>query len=310
MQKKHSLHPRNLHRKAYDFVLLCEQNPALIDFVKLNPNGQSTINFANPVAIKTLNQTLLKVHYGISKWDIPSTYLCPPIPGRVDYIHYLADLLAVNNQKNIPKGKKVKVLDIGTGANVIYPLLGHAVYGWTFVGTDIKRDTLLIAQKNLDANPSFSKVVELRLQEKLSQTLIGVLKKGEIFDLTMCNPPFHSSATEAQKGTNRKWKNLGKPTHTGLNYGGQANELWCEGGELSFILRLIKESKRFASSCLWFTTLVSKKEHLTQITKELKSSKVNDLKIISMTQGQKKSRFVAWSFLNPSQREVWKKYRW
>jgi 23S rRNA (adenine1618-N6)-methyltransferase len=38
-----------------------------------------------------------------------NNYLCPPIPGRADYIHYIADLLASNNGI-IPKGHGIQGL--------------------------------------------------------------------------------------------------------------------------------------------------------------------------------------------------------
>ena len=58
-----------------------------------------------------LNRALLKADYGIDFWDIPPNYLCPPIPGRVDYIHHLADLLARSNNNEIPRGPQIKALD-------------------------------------------------------------------------------------------------------------------------------------------------------------------------------------------------------
>ncbi len=67
-----------------------------------------------------LNKALLAAHYDIEYWDIPDTYLCPPIPGRADYVHRVAELLDVE-----VKGKyvhhKVRALDVGVGANCIYP---------------------------------------------------------------------------------------------------------------------------------------------------------------------------------------------
>lgn len=123
--EKIMLHPRNVHRGQYDFPLLSEYNPRLSAFVARNAFGKESIDFANAEAVKSLNGALLHQAYGIRDWDIPPQYLCPPVPGRADYLHYLADLLAANNTGVIPLGKIVKVLDIGTGANCIYPLIGR-----------------------------------------------------------------------------------------------------------------------------------------------------------------------------------------
>ena len=94
MATKTMLHPRNQHREGYDFARLVAQSPELAAFAITNPLGQTTIDFQNVLAVRMLNRALLTTYYNIHFWDIPPNYLCPPIPGRVDYIHYLADLLA------------------------------------------------------------------------------------------------------------------------------------------------------------------------------------------------------------------------
>jgi len=103
--KKHTLHIRNKHQSRYDFEQLITTSPDLKAFVSINKFGIETIDFTNPIAVKTLNQALLKQFYKIDNWDIPQNYLCPPIPGRADYIHNIADVLASSNGGVVPKGK-------------------------------------------------------------------------------------------------------------------------------------------------------------------------------------------------------------
>src|ERR1700761_6728862 len=150
--EKENLHPRSLHRGQYDFERLIKSTPKLRDFVKPNQYGNLSVDFSDPDAVKTLNKALLKQFYGINNWDIPEGYLCPPIPGRADYIHYAADLLAEVNGGVVPKGPKIHVLDIGRGANCVYPLIGSSVYGWTFVGTDIDPVAIQSAKDIVAAN--------------------------------------------------------------------------------------------------------------------------------------------------------------
>ena len=90
---KSKLHPRSKHRERYDFEKLISGFPELGPFVQPNKFDDLSIDFANPDAVKALNRALLKFHYGIEHWDVPDGYLCPPIPGRADYIHHIADLL-------------------------------------------------------------------------------------------------------------------------------------------------------------------------------------------------------------------------
>jgi len=308
--EKRALHSRNLHRGRYDFPQLITASPELAAFVSANAYGDASIDFANPAAVRALNRALLMDCYGISGWDIPAQYLCPPIPGRVDYLHYLADLLAENNAGNVPFG--ARALDIGTGANGIYPLLGHRCYGWQFVGSDIDPAALANAQQTLDANQGLSEAIELRLQASSSLIFNGVIQAGEVFDVTLCNPPFHASASEALAGSQRKWKNLGKAVARKpvLNFGGQGAELWCDGGEEAFVCRMIAESVAFSGRCLWFTTLISKSASLPGVYRALKKARVQDFRTIEMAQGQKKSRLVAWTFLDAEQRREWACARW
>lgn len=309
---KTGLHPRNKHRGRYDFDQLIQASSGLAEFVKLNEFGETSIDFSNPKAVKALNQALLKQFYAVAVWDIPKQYLCPPIPGRSDYLHYIADLLGTKNAGVIPQGVFVNVLDIGVGANVIYPLIGNHEYGWHFVGADIDANALKNAQKIVDAN-ALSSVIELRFQASPVSIFKGVIKQGEFYDLTMCNPPFHSSLAEAQVGSLRKWRHLGKSLNKSradnksavLNFGGQSNELYCEGGEVTFVAAMINESKQFATQCLWFTTLISKVTTLPSIYQALQKVNALEVNTIEMRQGQKQSRVVAWTFLNASQQQSW-----
>ncbi|MFZ6768442.1 23S rRNA (adenine(1618)-N(6))-methyltransferase RlmF [Undibacterium sp. Di26W] len=309
------LHPRNRHQGRYDFAALIKAEPALLSCLTENPAGEATINFADPLAVKLLNKALLQSSYGVREWDIPPENLCPPVPGRADYVHYLADLLAGSNQGRIPKGRQVLALDIGTGASCIYPLLGGSEYGWSFCASDINADSLLNAQTILDRNPGLGTQIQLRHQANPQAVFRGIIADDEWFDVSLCNPPFHASAAEAQAGSMRKWENLKKTSHldhTGpvLNFSGHDAELWCEGGELAFIKTMIMESAAISTKILWFSTLVSKSANLPAIHAALKQVKVNDQKTIIMGQGNKESRLVAWTFLNASQQAAWAKLRW
>lgn len=294
-EEKKLLHPRNKHRSRYDFALLVKSSPALRDFVFLNPYGDESIDFADPAAVKMLNKALLKQYYHIEHWDIPENYLCPPIPGRADYIHYLGDLLASEHGGKVPSGKSVKVLDVGVGANCVYPIIGHQEYGWSFVGSDVDKRAVESAKNIVAANPSLSAAVAIRLQANAQSIFKGVIKPGEQFDLTMCNPPFHASAAEAAAGSQRKMQNLGKQRAV-LNFGGQPVELWYKGGEAAFLDLMIKESVLFKSQCNWFTSLVSKSATLPFVYAALERADAIQVKTIEMAQGQKISRFVAWTF--------------
>lgn len=311
-KEKSGLHPRNRHRERYDFKALIKTCPALTPFVRINEYQDESIDFSNAEAVLMLNKALLKQYYGIEHWSIPPGYLCPPIPGRADYIHHLAELLGSCNNGTIPKGANIKCLDIGVGANCIYPIIGHQEYGWSFVGSDVEAVAIKSATRIVEANSILKGAIELRFQKNSKNVFRHIIRENDHFDLTLCNPPFHTSYAEAQAGTLRKLSNLNrkKITKATLNFGGKNNELWCEGGEEKFVQIMIDESKEFSTSCFWFTTLVSKSAHLKRIYAALKFAKAVEVRTIPMSQGNKVSRFVAWTFLTPVQQLAWASKRW
>lgn len=313
---KSGLHPRNRHRGQYDFPALCLAVPELKVHLTKNPKGQWTIDFANPLAVKLLNKALLALHYGVTYWDIPQGFLCPPIPGRADYIHRAADLLFEDNPKLADE--PITALDIGVGANCIYPIVGATEYGWSWVGSDIDPISIKQASLIVSQNPKLIGQIECRLQRDSQHIFKGVIDEGERYALTTCNPPFHASLEEAQQGTLRKQNNLqanqrknGRTVSNtaknqpALNFGGQKAELWCPGGEAAFIRKMAMESKSFSQQVLWFTTLISKGDNVRGMKKELEKLGAESIKVQEMAQGQKISRFIAWSFQNASQRKLW-----
>lgn len=325
--KPTGLHPRNLHQGRYDFEKLEKASSELSKHVILNPRGEKTVNFSDPVAVMALNEALLKVHYELDFWQIPKGYLCPPIPGRADYIHYLADLIK-QTQKKIKKlehteeqvevdlistpsaNHKPVLLDIGTGANCIYPILGSRLYGWHFVASDIDPISVKTAKFIVEANKSLKGKIKVRQQSNQQQIFKGMIKPEDRFLATVCNPPFHESLEQARQGSLRKVNNLnkdGKPLKSKqqpvLNFAGTANELCCEGGEIAFLKQMALESKDFSDQVCWFTSLVSKKENVPLLLQQLKKLGVKDTQVVNMAQGQKMSRFVAWTFLSVAEQK-------
>ncbi|WP_245543209.1 23S rRNA (adenine(1618)-N(6))-methyltransferase RlmF [Oceanospirillum maris] len=328
MQKKKvtGLHPRNPHQgndshNKYDFHRLCQLVPELKEKLTTTPRGDTSIDFSDPVAVRDLNRGLLYQFYGIQYWDIPAGYLCPAVPGRADYIHNVADLLMASGQRREPpKGKKISVLDIGAGANCIYPIIGSRAYGWSFVAADSNAVAYNTAKQLVKMNRNLSGRIRCRKQLDEQHIFHGIIQKKEVFDLTICNPPFHASEEDAQAASQRKVDNLNKvdrdvdtdtpQSKATLNFGGQQPELWCEGGEMGFLNTMITESKDFAGQCLWFTSLVSRKEHIPELQQLLADAGVAQVKVLEMAQGNKISRIIAWSFLTSEEHLEWSEISW
>lgn len=287
-----NLHPKNPHQGRYDFPKLCTKTPELTGYLKPNPYGDQTIDFSDAKAVLCLNKALLAQFYGIQFWDLPEGYLCPPIPGRADYIHYLAEL--IDNKSN----QKARIFDIGTGANLIYPIIGSQAYGWNFLASDIDAIAVNSATLIAESNSNLKKKIKVVQQSNKQSFFQGLIDEGDYFEATMCNPPFHSSAEEAKAGSDRKWKNLkGEQTkQKALNFGGTENELWCEGGERAFVKGMIQESTQFQTQVGWFTSLISKEENLKPLKQVVAQVGASKVEVINMSQGQKISRILAWSF--------------
>ena len=73
---------------------------------------------------------------------------------------------------------------------------------------------------------------------------------------------------------------------------------------------MIDESVAIKNQCLWFTSLVSKSTNLPAIYSALKKAEVISVKTINMSQGNKISRLVAWTFLSEQQHMEWSLKRW
>ncbi|MFK7814456.1 MAG: 23S rRNA (adenine(1618)-N(6))-methyltransferase RlmF [Maribacter sp.] len=285
------MHPNNIHNTPYDFEALTAVHPELLPFVFSNEHNTRTIDFAKPEAVLALNKAILKHSYGLVDWNIPEGYLCPSIPGRADYIHHIATIL----KEEVIDGA-IRGLDIGVGANCIYPILGAQIYNWQMVGSDIDENAVIAAKANVKSNPSLSKSIEIRHQPDNANIFKGIIAADEYFHFTICNPPFYASKENAERETRHKQKKLAYSPKAKRNFGGQANELWCNGGESLFLKRMIKQSADFKKQVGFFTSLVSKSEHLPKMKKQLKKLSA-EYYTVSMNHGNKKSRILVWKFI-------------
>ena len=302
---KATLHHKNKNRKQYDLLALVKEIPELEKYVKKNKDGEQTVDFSDPIAVKLLNKALLSHYYDVKFWKFPDTNLCPPIPGRADYIHHMSDLL----DESMRKGKTINCLDIGVGASCIYPIIGITEYNWNFIASDIDRKSIATAKKIISSNPNLKGKVDFRFQNDSNKIFEGILKEDDRIEITICNPPFHASRKEALEEQRKKVRNLTGKYHQNpkLNFSGASEELIYEGGEYQFIQNMIKESVKYANNCVWFSTLVSKKKNLHGIYINLKRLKVHQIKEIEIITANKKSRIIAWTFMTKREQKYGKK---
>ncbi|KAL6629265.1 hypothetical protein ACP70R_029030 [Stipagrostis hirtigluma subsp. patula] len=310
-----SIHPRNRYAAAApDFAALAELYPSFRPFVSVSGRGRASIDFTDFAATRELTRVLLLHDHGVNWW-IPDGQLCPTVPNRSNYIHWIEDLLSSNLIPPISSSGNVKGFDIGTGANCIYPLLGASLLGWSFVGSDVTDIALEWAKKNVESNPHIAQLIEIRNanavpfstgsetigreaarentldpaddQEKSKPPiLVGVVKEGECFDFCMCNPPFFESIEEA--GLNPR-----------TSFGGTTEEMVCPGGELAFITHIIEDSVSLKNSFRWFTSMVGRKANLKLLISKVREAGASVVKTTEFVQGQTARWGLAWSFIAP-----------
>ena len=292
------MHQQNPYSSRYDLERLVKYYPLLQKHIVLNPSGEETIDFLSSTAVYSLNKAMLLADFNLEDYDLPMGYLIPPVPGRLDYLLHMQDFLS--EKLNNSKDTQLRGLDIGAGANGIYCILGAQHFNWKMVGIESDLNAISIANINIQKTKELQDKVKILHQENKSFLFKNIIKADDKFDFLVCNPPFHNTKEEAIKGTLRKLNNLGDKTKKkkfSLNFEGQANELWCNGGEILFIKRLIKESTGFKDQIKIFSTLVAKKTSLPTIEKQLNKVKA-EYSIVPMALGNKKGRYVMWWFEN------------
>lgn len=292
------MHPRNRYADPHDFNALASVEPALAKYFIVTPTGHTSLNFADPIAVRLLNKALLVRDYGLKLWDIPEGSLCPGVPGRLDYVHMIADLLEARPQvQGKDKKQTIRGLDIGTGASLIYPILASGEYGWRMVGSDVDATSLKVATAIAKFNPVLKGKVSLRRQPDTKAIFQNIIAPNDYFDFTMCNPPFFESEKAVKIAAKQKWEKLGVKQETDsptLNFGGRANELWTAGGEPAFLRQMIRESVDFARQVGWFTTLVSKKGYLKIAELEFGRLGITEFKTVGIGGGGKVRRVLCW----------------
>ena len=290
------MHKQNPYNSRYDLKRLTKHYHALEKFIVLNPNKEETINFSVSEAVFALNKAMLLADFNLGDYDLPSGYLIPPVPGRLDYLLHIRDFLT--EKFNISENSQLNGLDIGSGANGIYCILGAQYFNWKMVGSETDAKAVDIANANIKKTKGLNNKIEIRHQQDKGSLFKNTIQSKEKFDFVVCNPPFHNSKEETLKGSLRKVINLGgfaAKEKFLLNFEGQANELWCNGGEVLFVKRLIKESVGFKNQVKLFSTLVAKSESVAAIKKQLNKAKAN-FEVIPMALGNKKGRYVLWWF--------------
>eukprot|EP00644_Phytophthora_capsici_P013979 jgi/Phyca11/4657/fgenesh1_pm.PHYCAscaffold_3_\ len=265
------------HRNRYkdnppDFYALGMQYPTFKQYLRNvdDIKHRASLAWDDPFAVRELTKTLLLHDFGLH-WDIPINRLCPPLPNRLNYLHWIEDLITQANWSNVAAGEKrnedtVSGIDVGTGANCIYALLGATM------NKNVARNHLgeLISVKRTHTD-------KLLLEPLQDEPL------DSKFHFVMCNPPFFDSMSEAD-------------TNPDSSCMGSVNEMVYPGGEVAFIGNMILESEKLQDRVLWFTSMLGKKSSLRKLLALLRGAKVQSTRTTEFFQGRTKRWGIAWTF--------------
>uniref|UniRef100_A0A7N0UVV7 U6 small nuclear RNA (adenine-(43)-N(6))-methyltransferase n=1 Tax=Kalanchoe fedtschenkoi TaxID=63787 RepID=A0A7N0UVV7_KALFE len=334
-----SIHPRNKYAEnPPDFRQLASLYASFQPYVFYSADGKAKIDWTDFNATRELTRVLLLHDHGISWW-IPDGQLCPTVPNRSNYIHWVEDLLSSDIIPNTNLDREnVRGFDIGTGANCIYPLLGSSLLGWSFVGSDVTDVALEWAETNVKNNPHLSELIEIRKatgEETQASNIVDDDRSLVALDTSKSEDgdalPSCSHTRDVQSDSSQK--NLGhlilvgvvKDGETfdfcmcnppffddmekaGLNpktaCGGTSAEMACPGGEKAFILRIIEDSVVLKQSFRWYTSMVGRKVNLKFLMSKLREVGVTVVKTTEFVQGQTCRWGLAWSFVAPAKKMI------
>ncbi|RHY64711.1 hypothetical protein DYB38_001919 [Aphanomyces astaci] len=260
------IHPRNMYRNPPDFKALAKAYPS------------------------ELTRALLHRDFGITTWHVPLNRLCPPLPNRLNYIHWIEDLILFSQSSYVStEDAPIWGVDIGTGASVIYPLLGHSLNQWRFLATDVDAESIEYAAANLRSN-HLEHVIHLETVADGHDAAIlptaSIQRRcrhdGPVL-FTMCNPPFFDSIDQAD-------------TNPRTACTGSASEMTTPGGEVAFVTRMIQDSLLLTSQVRWYTSLIGRKSSLRPLLAILRSHGIPNMRTTEFLQGRTTRWGLAWSF--------------
>lgn len=281
---------RTLYHRELNFRALGKQDAEL---GALLSKGGSHLDFTDPQAVMQLTKTLLRLDFSLHI-ELPLDRLCPPVPNRHNYVLWLKDLIDSTSPSYSPAyepARRVTGLDIGTGASLVYPLLGCAQRpAWSFFATDVDAKSLAFARRNIELNNLQSRVRVVG--RGVDAPLVPLDELGvEAIDFVMVNPPFYTSESELLDLARQK----SRPPNSACT--GAPIEMVCEGGEIGFVERIIDESLQLRTRVQWYTSMLGKQSSLDVLIGVLMGHGIDNYAVTAFVQGNKTRRWaLGWSF--------------
>ncbi|XP_013083167.2 RNA N6-adenosine-methyltransferase mettl16-like [Biomphalaria glabrata] len=280
------MHQRNRYKnKKPSFLDLALKYPEFRAHTTQDESGKVFLDFKNAEALRALTTCLLKEDFGLSM-ELPSDRLVPTLPLRLNYIHWLEDIVGKEENK--------WGIDIGTGASCIYPVLAASMNKWHFLATEADDENFVYANKNVSANnlQDYINVLQVTSEDILVAPLQSFTQTNK-FDFCMCNPPFFADHLEAQAITNTR---SAQRPEAGSVSTASPQECIAQGGEVGFIRHMIEESTVLRDKIRVYTSMVGKKSSLQHLKEDLKHHKVAKYSTTEFCQGKTMRWGIAWTY--------------
>eukprot|EP00035_Acanthoeca_spectabilis_P001068 m.77372 g.77372 ORF g.77372 m.77372 type:complete len:403 (+) comp10607_c0_seq1:286-1494(+) len=340
------MHPRNRYANVrHDFDAMATSNPVLRPFVR-DRSGEAWVappdpaspgsagaapapapqkrpkyryDFSQAGATTAFTTVLLERDFGL-RLDLPQGQLAPTLPQKLNYIHWIEDLIALPTAPEVlgmgcsaeplasaplesagskivreaGKGEVVGV-DIGTGCSSIYPLLVTSLHpDWIMIATELSDVGREYASKNIAANKRQDRISLVDVDNPLA-VLRGTVFPADFvlsnppIDFCMCNPPFFDldEPTENRSGR-RGTRQHGKA--------GSDAEMMTVGGEAGFVGRLIEDSLELKHAVRWYTSMLGKKASIKTLQRQLLEHGFPTILRATFEQGKTHRWALAWSY--------------
>ncbi|KAH9512923.1 Methyltransferase-like protein 16 [Bulinus truncatus] len=267
------------------FLALAVKYPEFRAYTTQDESGKVFLDFKNADALRALTKCLLKEDFGLTL-DLPPDRLVPTLPLRLNYIHWLEDIVGREENK--------WGIDIGTGASCIYPILAASMNKWHFLATEADPENFFYATKNVTSNglQGFITVKQVTSEDILVAPLQSFTQSSQ-FDFCMCNPPFFADHMEAQAITNTR--SVQRPEAASVSTA-SPQECIAHGGEVGFIRHMIEESTVLRDKIRVYTSMVGKKSSLSQLKEDMRHHKVAKYSTTEFCQGKTMRWGIAWTF--------------
>ena len=143
---------------------------------------KETIDFNSNEAIYELNRSLLLANFSLSKYYLPKGYLIPGVPGRLNYLLHLKGF--IHKKFNFSNEQQLRGLDVGSGANAIYCILGAQHFNWIMVGSEFDLTAIEVSKKNILSTKNLDKKMYNVRQLNKSFLLKNIIMENDYFDFT------------------------------------------------------------------------------------------------------------------------------